>query len=126
MKILPSWREKRRYLFIKSEYGVKNWHKIRDNFVRFGGMLQAAKAGAMLINSISTPQKYFIVSINRNYVDLFRASLTLDDAHCVYVSGTLKKVKKNLNPWKDLKIKQNKKNYGKIKKRKTNKNKKAK
>ena len=92
MKILPSWREKKRYLVIQTEHGIEDWPKIRDNFIKFAGMLQAAKAGARLIKSVHL---MIIISISRNYVDLFRASLTSLNiqAHCIYVSGTLKKVK---------------------------------
>ncbi|MEM4358192.1 MAG: hypothetical protein QW244_02470 [Candidatus Pacearchaeota archaeon] len=97
MKILPSWKEPRRYLLIKykgSKEKVKQ--EIKNGFLLFVGIVNYARARPFFIN-IGRP-KFLILSIHRKYLSQARGALLLCESRpeCVYVSGTLKKLKKKI------------------------------
>ncbi len=93
MKILPSWKEKRRYLLIKYK-GEKDKviKEIKNSMLFLIGIINYAKARPLFLNH----PDYIILSINRKYLSQARASLLLCKSKptCIYVSGTLKKIKK--------------------------------
>lgn len=104
MKILPSWKEKRRYLLIETKNKEKTKKEIINNLIYLAGIINFARARPMFIEN-KLFDNYLVLSINRKYLNIGRASLLLckTKPKCVYVSGTLKKLKKFLKK-KGLKI----------------------
>lgn len=110
MKIKPSWKEKRRYLLIELKKSKlknlkKNFEKLKKKevekikkwMIKLHGILGYAKARPIFIDlkQISNTN-YLIMSVNRKYLSVARAAVLLSQANCVYVSGTLKKLKKRI------------------------------
>ncbi len=113
MKLLPSWREKRYYMLVKFENQLCKEKELIQHINNFLGYINAAKAGVMLVkvklnekkskvkNKSKTTQKQpanlVVLSINRKFVNQARAALTmLNSIHCIYVSGSLKKIKEKI------------------------------
>lgn len=94
LKLLPTLREKRHYLVIKSkqEMSEKELHeKIDKTILDFIGIFGYAKAGPLFIE---LKKDYAIVSITTKFVEQVKAALALSDMECVGVSGTIKKVRR--------------------------------
>lgn len=95
--LLPSLREKRHYLVIKSntEYNEKELRdKIDSAILDFIGVYGYAMAGPLFIE---VKKNYAIVSVTTNYVKFVKASLSFySDLDCIGVSGTIKKVRRFL------------------------------
>ena len=118
MKLLPSLKEKKRYLvlLIKSDKpsSIGNISKINkeqleekikktidDALLDFLGVLGYAQVGPIVIETGKLRKKrkeyfYSILSVNSIYVDKARAAFSLDSIQCVGVSGTLRKVRRFL------------------------------
>ncbi|MGB9707730.1 MAG: hypothetical protein ACPLXC_00125 [Candidatus Pacearchaeota archaeon] len=94
LKLLPTLREKRHYLVIKSKK-VLNENELKEKIDKaildFIGIYGYAKAGVLFIE---LRKNYAIISIVTKLVDKVKASLTLTDLECVGVSGTIKKVRR--------------------------------
>ena len=99
MKILPSWKEKRRYLLIATENKEKTKKEIKEALIFLIGAINYAKARPFFVQNKSN---YLILSINRKYLSQVRASLLLCNSKpkCIFVSGTLKKLKKKIEELK--------------------------
>ena len=82
----PSMRENKRYLLVKGENLREN---IRKAILEFGGMQGMAKA---CLNFIEAKNNSVIVSVNRDAVNLVRASLVVfsEKMEVTRVSGTIK------------------------------------
>jgi len=103
MKILPSWKERRRYLLIDFKGNKDNREKvikeIKNSMILFMGFINYAKARPIFLKH----PKYIILSVNRKYLSHVRASLLLckSKPQCIYVAGTLKKLKEKIKPHKE-------------------------
>ncbi|MBT96677.1 MAG: Rpp14/Pop5 family protein [Candidatus Pacearchaeota archaeon] len=86
----PSAKENKRYLFVKGRNLDKNIEKSILEFIGTWGM---SKVG---LGFIKTGENYSIISINREMVDLVRASFCVfsKEISVEKVSGTLKGLKK--------------------------------
>jgi len=80
--LIPSHKENKRYLLIKGNNLKQN---IEKAILEFGGVLGMSKCGLSFI-------KNDIICVNREAVDLVRASLAVfpEKMEVVKVSGTLK------------------------------------
>ncbi len=79
--LLPSLREKKRYMAInvtisKPVQPSETYEAIRSSFRTLMGSLAAAKANIKLISEKSKPQR-IIIRLHRNYVDAARAAICL-------------------------------------------------
>jgi RNase P/RNase MRP subunit POP5 len=95
MKILPSWKEKRRYLLIKFEgKREKVIKEIKNSLLFLIGIVNYAKARPLFLKH----QEYIILSVHRKYLSQAIASLLLCKSKptCIYVSGTIKKIKRKI------------------------------
>ncbi|MEM4647700.1 MAG: hypothetical protein QXO12_00065 [Candidatus Pacearchaeota archaeon] len=96
MKIFPSWKEKKRYLLIETKNQQKTKKEIIKNLTKLLGIINLSRARPIFIDN-KLFNGYLVLSINRKYLSFARASLVLcKDAKCIYVSATLKKLKKFL------------------------------
>ena len=84
MKILPSLREKKRYLVFEvlSEDRVKDFRIIKseilNNVHSFLGQVESGKAGAMFLKDLwFKEEQKGILSVNNKYVDKVKMSLML-------------------------------------------------
>jgi RNase P/RNase MRP subunit POP5 len=86
----PSSKENKRYLFIVGKNLKEN---IEKAILDFGGIWGMSKCGLSFIKSEKDSS---IISINRESVDLVRASLAVfpEKMEVLKVSGTLKKLSK--------------------------------
>ncbi len=94
LKLMPTLREKRHYLVIKSKKALSEnelKEKIDKAVLDFIGIYGYAKAGVLFIE---LRKNYAIISITTKFVEQVKASLTLADLECVGVSGTIKKVRR--------------------------------
>jgi len=102
MKILPSWKEGRRYLLIEIKKGVKTKNEIQIEIekalLNFLGIVNYAKARPFFVKVNSENKNFVVLSVNRKFLSHARASLLLCKSKptCIYVSGTLKKIKRKL------------------------------
>jgi RNase P/RNase MRP subunit POP5 len=85
----PSMREKKRYLLVKGKNLKKN---IEKAILEFMGIFGMSKIG---FNWIKSEKDFAIISINRKYVDLVRASLCVWPEKMIVekISGTIKGLK---------------------------------
>jgi RNase P/RNase MRP subunit POP5 len=90
--LIPSHREKKRYLLIKGENLKENIEKAILEFIGINGM---SKTG---LSFIETKKNQAIICVNRESVNLIRASLCVfkDKMETIKVSGTLKSLRKTL------------------------------
>ena len=86
----PSMRENKRYLLVKGENLKEN---IEKAILEFTGILGMSKIG---LGFIKSEKNTSIISVNREAVDLVRASLVVfpEKMNVERVSGTLKGLKK--------------------------------
>lgn len=86
----PSHKENKRYLFVKGKNLKEN---IEKAILEFSGKLGMSKCG---LSFIKTEKDSVIISINREAVDLVRASLAVfpEKIEVLKVSGTLKGLKR--------------------------------
>ncbi|MDO8467460.1 MAG: Rpp14/Pop5 family protein [Nanoarchaeota archaeon] len=86
----PSMRENKRYLFIKGKDVKTNLEKA---ILEFSGVLGMSKVGLTWIKS---DKENCVVGINREAVDLVRASIAVypEKMEVIRVSGTIKKLGK--------------------------------
>lgn len=90
--LIPSHKENKRYLIVKGE--SKNIKEnIENAILEFGGVLGMSKCG---LSFIETKEGKAIISVNREAVDLVRASIAVfhEKMEVLNVSGTLKKLNK--------------------------------
>jgi len=82
----PSARENKRYLFVR---GKNLREEIEKSILEFIGILGLSKVG---LNFIKTEKDFAIISINREAINLVRASLCVWQEKIIVekVSGTLK------------------------------------
>jgi RNase P/RNase MRP subunit POP5 len=90
--LIPSHKENKRYLLIKGKDLKKN---IEKAILEFSGTLGMSKCGLSFISSDSASNSV-IICINREAVDLVRASLVIfaEKMEVTKVSGTLKGLKR--------------------------------
>ena len=88
--LIPSHRENKRYLFIRGKSLKENLEKA---ILDFSGVLGLSKCG---LSFIKTEKDSVIICINREAVDLLRASIAVypEKMEVLKVSGTLKGLKK--------------------------------
>jgi RNase P/RNase MRP subunit POP5 len=86
--LIPSHKENKRYLLVNGPNLKEN---IEKAILEFGGVLGLGKCGLSFISSDSSKNSA-IISINRESVDLVRASLAVfhEKMQVMKVSGTLK------------------------------------
>lgn len=86
----PSMRENKRYLLVRGENLKEN---IEKAILEFTGILGMSKIG---LGFIKSEKNTSIISVNREAVDLVRASLVVfpEKMNVERVSGTLKGLKK--------------------------------
>jgi RNase P/RNase MRP subunit POP5 len=100
MKILPSWREGRRYLLIEIKNNKEKAKKdIAKALLNFLGILNYARARPFFV-SLNNSQNLLVLSVNRKFLSHSRAALLLCKSkprpRCIYVAGTLKKLKQRI------------------------------
>jgi RNase P/RNase MRP subunit POP5 len=90
--LIPSHKENKRYLLVSGKELKKN---IEKAILEFSGVLGLRKCGLSFISSDSDKNSA-VISINRESVDLVRASLTVfpEKIEVLRVSGTLRGLKK--------------------------------
>lgn len=90
--LIPSHKENKRYLLVKGKELKKNVEKA---ILEFSGVLGMSKCGLSFISS-DLASNSAIICINREAVDLVRASLVVfpEKMEVSKVSGTLKSLKK--------------------------------
>lgn len=91
----PSMKENKRYLLVKADSKSANLKEnIEKAILEFSGALGMKKCGLSFIKSEKSDS--VIVSVNREGVDLVRASLAVfsEKMQVLKVSGTLKKLKR--------------------------------
>ncbi len=88
-KLLPSQREKKRYLLIETRETSKT---LEDVILKFLGELGYAKASPLVVEK---KDKNIVLAVNRKYVDDVVTALLLSgkDMKVKLKSGTLKKIK---------------------------------
>ena len=102
--ILPSLREKKRYIVFEVVANKKfNFNtvaeKIQEQNLKFLGELGCAKAGAFILDTYKNNKG--IIRVNNKYVDEVKSALTLIEdidnqkviVKTIYVSGLLRKAK---------------------------------
>ena len=95
LKIKPSFREKKRYLYFK----IKNCDEdagahIKKTILDYVGTLGYAKASPRIIKIEKKDKDYEgILSINRQEIEKIKAALLLGKIEIKKVSGTLKKLR---------------------------------
>lgn len=103
--LIASHKENKRYLLIKGESeNIKG--SIERAILQFSGIIGMSKCG---LNFIKQNKGEVIISINREAVDLVRASISIlnEKIEVSKVSGTLKGLKKQKFPPKNLKTSKN-------------------
>jgi RNase P/RNase MRP subunit POP5 len=105
MKILPSWREGRRYLLIEIKNNKEKAKKdIAKALLNFLGILNYARARPFFV-SLNNSQNLLVLSVNRKFLSHSRAALLLCKSkpkpRCIYVAGTLKKLKQRMKQMKN-------------------------
>ena len=96
LKLLPSLKEKKRYILIEIEAKNKAevQGKIDEVLLGFLGTLGYGKAGPMLIGSAKKDSRWNVVlSINRKELENVKAAFAYAKIRCLKVFGTLKKAK---------------------------------
>ncbi|MBI4983266.1 ribonuclease P protein component 2 [Candidatus Woesearchaeota archaeon] len=111
MKLLPSLRQKKRYVVFE----VVSTHKFslaeikamaEEAWLGFLGQLGTARATPMIIEEKYNPEtQRFMVKVNHNFVDELKAALTLSKSikntpvivKSIVVSGTIKKASASLS-----------------------------
>jgi RNase P/RNase MRP subunit POP5 len=90
--LIPSQKENKRYLFVKGKDLKEN---IEKAILEFSGTLGLSKCGLSFISSDSSKNQA-VVSVNRESLDLVRASLVVfpEKMEVTKVSGTLKGLSK--------------------------------
>jgi RNase P/RNase MRP subunit POP5 len=90
--LIPSHKENKRYLIIRGKDLKEN---IEKAILEFGGISGMRKCGLSFISSDSSKNSA-VISVNRESVDLIRASLAVfpEKMEVLRVSGTLKSLKK--------------------------------
>lgn len=85
----PSMKENKRYLLVKGKNLREN---IEKAILEFAGILGMSKTG---LSFIKTDKDFSVISVNREAVDLVRASLCVfhEKLEVEKVSGTLKGLK---------------------------------
>ena len=111
-RLMPSLREKKRYLVFKiiSEAKIRDIftlsNEINSAFVELFGNLGSSKAGLIFINNKFNEEKQSgIVRVNNKYVDNLKASLTMIKTinnqdimlKSIGMSGILKKAEQYIN-----------------------------
>jgi RNase P/RNase MRP subunit POP5 len=88
--LIPSHKENKRYLLVK---GTNLKENIEKATLEFSGALGMKKCG---LSFIKTENEKAIISVNREGVDLIRASLAVfpEKMEVLRVSGTLKRLNK--------------------------------
>jgi RNase P/RNase MRP subunit POP5 len=89
--LIPSHKENKRYLIVKGNNLKEN---IEKAIIEFSGTLGMKKCGLSFISSDSSKNSA-VISVNREGVDLVRASLAVfpEKMEVLKVSGTLKSLK---------------------------------
>lgn len=89
--LIPSHKENKRYLLVQGKELKKN---IEKAIIEFSGILGMSKCGLSFISSDSNNNSA-IICVNRESVDLVRASLVVspEKMEVLKVSGTLKGLK---------------------------------
>jgi RNase P/RNase MRP subunit POP5 len=89
--LIPSHKENKRYLLVQ---GINLKENIEKAILEFGGILGLGKCGLSFISSDSGKNSA-VISVNREAVDLIRASLAVfpEKMQVLKVSGTLKGLK---------------------------------
>jgi len=90
--ILPSLKEKKRYIVFETEKTMKAIDNIiKSACLKFLGTYGCSKAG---IQVLKTSNKKTIIRVNNKYVDHIKTALALNTkGKCTAVSGVLKKIK---------------------------------
>lgn len=90
--LIPSQKENKRYLLV---HGKNLKENIEKAILEFSGILGMSKCGLSFISSDSSNNSA-VISVNRESVDLIRASLVVfpEKMEVLRVSGTLKGLKK--------------------------------
>ncbi len=90
--LIPSHREKKRYLLVKGENLKEN---IEKAILEFIGINEMSKTG---LSFIENKKNQTIICINRGSVDLIRASICVfkEKMEVLKISGTLKSLRKTL------------------------------
>ncbi len=90
--LIPSHKENKRYLLVKGNNLKEN---IEKAILEFSGTFGLAKCGLSFISSDSSKNSA-VISVNRESVDLIRASLAVfpEKMEVLRVLGTLKGLKK--------------------------------
>jgi len=125
LKLLPTLREKKRYLLIqiKSSSREKINVFLLEKLLEWLGIIDYAKAGPRsIVERIKQINQayvhYLILQVNRVYTDQVKSFLLFfPKAECLLVSGCINKVKSKLNE----KLKQERERKGKKKDLKTKK-----
>ncbi|MFH1503499.1 MAG: Rpp14/Pop5 family protein [Candidatus Diapherotrites archaeon] len=88
--LIPSHKENKRYLLIR---GINLKQNIEKAILEFAGILGMSKCGLSFIKSDNNSA---VISINREAVDLVRASICIfsEKMEVLKVSGTLRGLKK--------------------------------
>jgi len=97
--LLPSLKEDKRYLILllKAEAKETAREQIENSILKFIGILGYAKANPMVIETGKKKENdYAILSINREYLEKVKVSLSLAGIRCIGVSGTVKKSRRFL------------------------------
>ncbi len=99
LKLLPSLKEKKRYLVLLIRARTEDRAKkaIDKALLDFLGILGYAQTGPLIIETgKKEPFLYSILSINRSCVDKVKAAFSLTGIRCIGVSGSLRKVRRFL------------------------------
>jgi len=91
-RLLPSLREKKHYLVLKTDKSIK---EIESSILDFIGVYGFARASPKII---SQEKDKIIISVNTKYVSQVKAALAMHGISCVGVSGTINKAKQKF--WK--------------------------
>ena len=96
MKMLPSLKERNRYLVFEVKEKKKDIKKdIWKGCLDFLGEFGCGEAGLWFLNDKWDEKKRKgILKVNNKYVEKVRFALSLNNIHTIGVSGTLKKAEK--------------------------------
>lgn len=94
--ILPSLREKKRYIVFEAIERKQNIEEtIIESCLNFLGSYNYGRAGIQVLKELGRDRKG-VIRVNNKYVDHIRAALMLNKKpviKCIGVSGTIKKAK---------------------------------
>lgn len=98
LKLLPSLRERKRYMvLLVLGSGESAKKKIENAIICFIGTLGYAQSNPMIIETGESKKgNYAMLSINRKFVDKVKSALALKSIKCIGVSGSVKKARRFL------------------------------